>query len=451
VGQLAAAGDQDLVFPQNFLWGISTSAHQVEGGNTNNQWSAWEAAGRIKSGDCCGLACDWWANAERDFDLARELGVNAMRISVEWSRIEPEPGVWNRDALNRYRRMLEGLHQRGIRPLVTLHHFTNPLWFEEQAAFLSEGASDAFEQFAKKVVGELGDLCNDWVTFNEPNVYCAMGYATGFFPPGRRGELLTAIKALAGIARSHSRAYRAIHELQPQARVGWAQNYVVFQPFRPRLPLDRWIARLHHTLFNESFFTAITKGKLPLGFGVIAGVLSEARDTCDFVGLNVYGRLYVCFDPANPSQLFGNIFVPEDVPQGDHGTQGSLAEVYPPAVRIACHDAARLKKPIYILENGVPDAQDRLRPWLLVNALGELHAAICDGLDIRGYFHWTLTDNFEWNDGWKLRFGLVKLDPGTQRRRIRESGRVFAAIAKRNGVPADLMRCYSNGVRPTPP
>jgi beta-glucosidase len=297
-------------------------------------------------------------------------------------------------------------------------------------------------------VSEIGELCQEWVTFNEPNVYCAMGYAIGVFPPGRRGELLTSMKVLAGIARAHARAYRAIHELQPHAKVGWAHNYVVFQPFRPGLPFDRWIARLHHWLFNESFLTAVAEGKLPLGFGAVAGDITEVCGTCDFVGLNVYGRLYVCFDPRKPSQLFGNIFVPAGVPQGDHGTEGSLAEVYPAALKVASQDVAGLRKPIYILENGVPDAQDRLRPWLLVNALRELHAALGDGLDIRGYFHWTLTDNFEWNDGWNLRFGLVELDPTTQQRTMRESGRLFGTIAKHNGIPAELIKRYSDNGQP---
>jgi len=438
-----AGGGTDCVFPKDFLWGISTSAHQVEGDNTNNQWSAWEAAGKIRSGDCCGRACDWWSNAECDFDLAQEMGLNALRISVEWSRIEPRPGVWDRQALGRYREMLKELRRRRIRPLVCLHHFTHPMWFENLQGFLAADAPVRFEHFVRVVAEGLGDLCQDWVTFNEPNVYCAMGYAVGLFPPGRRGELFTSMKVLAGILRAHSRAYRTLHQLQPDANVGWAHNYVVFEPLRPRLPFDRWITRLHHSLFNDSFVRALAEGSLPLGFSRVTGDLSEARGTCDFAGLNVYGRLYVCFDPRKPSQLFGNILVPAHVPRGDPGAEGPLAEAYPGALRIAATYAARLGKPIYILENGVPDAADRIRPWLLVNALHELHAAMRDGIDVRGYFHWTLTDNFEWNDGWSLRFGLVELDPATQRRTLRESGRIFTEIVKQNRIPRELLARYS--------
>ncbi len=140
-----------LCFPPNFLWGVSTAAHQVEGGNDNNQWSAWEAAGRIKSGDRCGRACDWWVDAERDFDLARDIGVNALRLSVEWSRIEPEEGRWDSTAIQRYREMLQALHERGIQPMVCLHHFTHPLWFEKKAGFLGTDASRLFERFTHHV------------------------------------------------------------------------------------------------------------------------------------------------------------------------------------------------------------------------------------------------------------------------------------------------------------
>ena len=171
--------DQSSLFPPDFAWGVATSSHQVEGGNTNNQWAAWEKRGKIKSKDCVGLACDWRRNAEQDFDLAQSLGVNALRLSVEWSRIEPEEGLWDEAALARYRQMLKALHQRGMRPFVTLHHFTNPLWFEAKGAFLAPESILLFQRFTQRVVAALGDLCRDWVTFNEPNVYVSLGYFLG--------------------------------------------------------------------------------------------------------------------------------------------------------------------------------------------------------------------------------------------------------------------------------
>ncbi len=428
-----------LPFPRNFLWGASTSAHQMEGGLTDSQWSAWEAAGRIKSGDRRGLACDWWRNAERDFDLARGLGLDALRLSVEWSRLEPREGTWDGQALARYRAMLSGLRERGIQPFVCLHHFSHPLWFEQKGGFLGPQADRAFERFARRVVQELGDLCHDWVTFNEPNVYAALGYVLGEFPPGRKGELLNALRVLSGMGRAHARAYRAIRQVQPEARVGWAHNYVVFEPATHEGKLDRLVASLAGELFNNSFLRVVEEGRLSFPFSLANGNLAQARGTCDFVGLNVYSRFRVAFDTRCASQVFGRLFVPPDAPQGDHGVDNPYGEAYPQALRGAVERASRLNKPIYILENGVPDARDHIRPWLIVNAVKELHDLIAEGRDIRGYFHWSLVDNFEWSEGWRLRFGLYALDPQTQQRTARGSAELYRAIVQQNGLTTDLL------------
>jgi len=429
-----------LVFPKNFLWGVSTASYQVEGCNENSQWADWERLGRIKSGDRSGAACDWWTNAERDFDLARDLGINALRLSVEWSRIEPEEGRWDPVALERYRELLIALAQRGIRPIICLHHFTNPRWFEEKDAFLNPRAPALFERFTRHVVEALVELCDCWVTFNEPNVYAASGYVLGEFPPGKTGQISTAIRVTSVLAQCHLRAYRAIHELQPDAQVGWAQHYVVFHPVATML--DRWVAYLLNETFNETFLRLVENGHLQFPLSLLDGNAGEVKGACDFVGLNVYNRLHVAFDLRNIAHLFGRIFVPENVPQGDPGVERPYGEAYPKAVRVAVERVLPLRKPIYILENGVPDAQDRIRPWLIVNVVKELHSLIREGHDIRGYFHWTLTDNFEWTEGWNLRFGLVKLDPETQDRTIRESGHLYAEIARCNGLSPSLTEAY---------
>ena len=433
---------ENVVFPQQFrpgfLWGVSTAAHQVEGSNHNNQWSDWEAAGRIRSGDRSGLACDWWNNAERDFDLAQEMGLNALRLSVEWSRVEPQRDHWDSAAFRRYRTMLNALRQRNIQPMVCLHHFTHPRWFEQEGAFLAADAADRFELFTRRVVEELGDLCQHWVTFNEPNVYAALGYVLGEFPPGRRGKIITAVRVVNRIAACHGRAFHAIHELQPGAQVGWAHNYVVFEPANGAFAADRWIAALLRQLFNETFLSLMEHGRLSLPFNFATSHLEEVKGTCDFVGLNVYSRFHVAFSLRHASQLFGNVFVPPHVPQGDCGVDKPYGEAYPEAVREAVQSVARLGKPIYILENGVPDADDRIRPWLMVNAISALHKTVEEGHDIRGYFHWTLTDNFEWTEGWRLRFGLVALDPATQGRTMRDSGRLYSAIRRANGISSEI-------------
>ncbi len=419
-------------FPEGFLWGVSTAAHQVEGGNHNNQWCDWEVRGNIRSGDICGDACDWWNNADGDFDLAQSMGLNALRISVEWSRIEPEEGRWDFQSLARYREMLQALLRRGMAPMVCLHHFTHPMWFEKKGAFLHPEAPALFERFTRQVVSALGDLCQSWVTFNEPNVYAALGYVLGEFPPGRKGEVGNALRVNSAQARAHLLAYRAIHEMQPSAEVGWAQHIAVFEGIS--VGPARWVAGLLNLLFNEGFLKLIEQGGLGFPLSMFDGAGRDVKGSCDFVGLNVYSRFHVAFDATHPGQLFGRIFVPSHVPQGDPGMEKPYGEAYPKAIRIAVKRAARLGKPIYILENGVPDAHDRIRPWLIVSVIKELRRLLDDGYDIRGYFHWTLTDNFEWAEGWNLRFGLVALDERSQVRTMRKSGELYGEIARSNGL-----------------
>ncbi|MDP9161509.1 MAG: glycoside hydrolase family 1 protein [Acidobacteriota bacterium] len=441
--QASSQSNSPRTFPAGFLWGVSTSAHQVEGDNGNNQWSAWESAGRIKSGECSGLACDWWKNAERDFDLVQEFGLNALRISVEWSRIEPQPGVWDVEALQRYRQILQGLLSRGIEPMVCLHHFTHPIWFEQQGGFLGPDAVKLFERFTLHVLEELGDLCNYWITFNEPNVFASLGWVLGEFPPGGKGQIPTALRVVQGMLQCHARAYHAIHEIQSGAQVGWAHNYVVFEPANRASILDRCTAATMGSLFNESFLAQIESGRSAFPSNLLNCRLSSVKGTCDFVGLNVYSRFHVAFSLRHPRELFGHVFVPPEVPQGDSGIEKPYGEAYPAAIAQAVRRASRLGKPIYILENGVPDAKDRIRPWLIVNALQELHQLIEEGHDVRGYFHWTLADNFEWAEGWNLRFGLVALDPMTQLRTVRDSGRLYGEIARTNALSPEMIEKFS--------
>jgi len=423
------------LFPAGFAWGVATSAHQVEGGNFNNQWSAWERQGRIKSGDKAGLACDWWRNAERDFDLAKSLGINALRLSVEWSKIEPEEGRWDKSALNRYRQMLEGLRERGIRPFVTLHHFTNPLWFENRQGFLTPESIRLFQRFTQRVVEALGDLCTDWTTFNEPNVYASLGYFLGEFPPGRTGRFLQVALVTRNLLLAHATAYKTIHAMQPEANVGWAQHYMVFKPRHPSWAIDRWISGFMDRRFNENFAASIETGRAPFPLNEFGDRLEGVQGTCDYVGINYYSRLRAGWDPGSPQTLFFRLTVPPHKPQGDPGIAVPYGEAYPEGMRHAVERFSSFKKPIYILENGVPDRADRIRPWLLQSSAELIRALLNEGVDLRGYFHWSLTDNFEWNEGWHLRFGLFELDPKTQARKVRPSAQIYAQIIEesRNG------------------
>jgi beta-glucosidase len=256
--------------------------------------------------------------------------------------------------------------------------------------------------------------------------------------------LLNAIRVMSSMGRAHACAYRAIHRAQPDTHVGWAHNYVVFEPARAGGKLDRVVASLADELFNNSFLRVLEEGRLAFPLSLADDNLAQARGTCDFVGLNVYSRFHIAFDTGYASQLFGRLFVPADAPQGDHGVNNPYGEAYPLALRRAVERASRLNKPVYILENGVPDERDCIRPWLIVNAVKELHDLISEGRDIRGYFHWTLTDNFEWSEGWRLRFGLYALDPATQTRTARGSAELYKVIVGQNGLAADLLERYGS-------
>jgi beta-glucosidase len=391
-----------------------------------------------------GRATEWWSRAERDLDLARELGLNALRFSIEWSRIEPRPGEIDRAALDQYRRITEGMVARGLRPVICLHHFTNPLWFEDGGAFLAADAPARFERYAEVVAQRLGDLCTTWLTFNEPNVYALLGYELGEFPPGRRRASIAHARVLAAIARCHARAYRAIHDAQPAAEVGWAQHFLVLDPARPERRLDRWAARTQDAVFNDGFVRTLATGRAAPALRPFVGDLAEVRDCFDFVGLNLYGRVLVRFDLTRPRELFGRREVPPGARTGDGVDAGQpYGEAYPDGLLRIGRRLAALDRPIYVTEHGVADAGDRVRPWVLARGVRQVHALVREGVDVRGYFHWTLTDNVEWNWGWRLRFGLVALDETTQARAVRGSGRLYAAIARANAVSRDLVATYA--------
>src|SRR5262245_45814557 len=207
-------------FPPGFLWGTATAAHQVEGQNTNNQWWDWEQQpGRIWHGDRSGDACDWWRNAEADFDRAAALGQNAHRLSIEWSRIEPREGVFDDTAIGRYREMLQGLRSRAITPMVTLYHFTNPCWLEAQGGWLNPGTPERFARFTAHAVAALGDLCELWCTINEPIVYATQSYLLGLWPPGAT-DIAKTLRATGMLLRGHAAAAQAIRRANPSLRVG---------------------------------------------------------------------------------------------------------------------------------------------------------------------------------------------------------------------------------------
>ena len=441
-----SANSEDLTFPEGFLWGVATSSYQVEGGNTNCQWYAWEQSGRVPTSERAGDACDWWRAAERDFDRIASSRLNALRLSLEWSRIEPKAGHYSDTAIDRYRAMLQALRERGIRPLVTLHHFTNPLWLEQVGAFASERTVPLFARYARFCVEQLGDLCDFWCTVNELNVYAALGYLEGTWPPGRKGNIRQLINVQAVMLRAHAAAYHAIHDVQPHAEVGLAHHVRLFDPRSPYSPLDRAGAGVVDASFNGLALEALSRGRAPLLVRPLSGDLSGVRGTFDYMGLNYYTREMVAFDLRRPGELFAHRYTRPDAEQMEPTVSGAagatFGEIYPEGLRRVVLRLCKYGRPIYITESGFADGQDLQRPRALVRTLQALHRAIAQGAPVRGYFHWTLVDNFEWAEGWSAHFGLYGLDRTTQDRFPRASAEVYSRIAATNALPALLLSKY---------
>jgi beta-glucosidase len=440
-----------MVFPDGFLWGAATAAHQVEGGNFNNDWWDWEQIpGKIKNGDTSTVACDWW-QGERyraDFDRARALNHNAHRLSIEWSRIEPREGAWDANAIAFYRRVLGALRERAMTPLVTLHHFSNPRWLVARGAWENETVVPLFERFASRAVQEFGDLCDFWITINEPNVYAFTSYINGLWPPGKK-DFRLAFRVLANMVRAHAGAYHAIHHAQSHARVGIAYHIRALSPANPRSALDRFATRARDYFFNQLFPRALQKGELIFPLGLNTRV-PKVIGTQDFIGLNFYFSSRVAFDLACPLDLFGRQLPHQ--PWGvsfekDLTTWFGTGDIDPDGFHDTVMWLARYAKhlPIYITENGIGDTHDEVRPRYLVSYLAALQRAIRDGADVRGYFHWSLVDNFEWIEGLSfLRFGLIANDFATQTRTPRASAHLLAQIAGANEIADELIEKYGH-------
>lgn len=425
-------------FPNGFLWGTATSSHQVEGNNTSNNWAAWEAQeGRIKFGHKAGLACDWWGGRwKEDFDRAADTGQNANRLSIEWSRIQPKPDSWNEEALNYYREMIRGLEQRNMTPMVTLHHFSDPLWLMEMGGWENPDVPALFDKFVAKVVEALKEYVSLWVTINEPNVYTYGGYLGGGFPPGKN-DLKSAFVVLSNVARAHALAYRTIHRIQKHGQVGIALNYRSFAPARSASPFDRWMAAFLHNNFNLSFIRAISDGTF--NFALQKTTIPEAAKTQDFVGINYYSRDLVTFKPLAFKALFHKLSYPKNADLSDTGFIANIPEGMFEALKWA----NRFNLPIIVTENGVEDADDHLRPRYTIQHIHQMWRAVNFNYPIKGYFHWSLVDNFEWERGWTQRFGLWGLDPETQVRTRRPSVDMYADICQRNGIASEMVEKYA--------
>lgn len=422
-----------LKFPANFLWGAATSSHQVEGDNRNNDWWKWESAGLTK--DPSGKACSQYQLFKSDFKLAKSLNHNAHRFSLEWSRIEPEEGRFDRDAIGHYKEVIRTLRSLGITPIVTINHFTLPLWFFEKGGWIGEGSGHIFANFAKEVAKELGMDVEYWITINEPIGNINGGYITGEMPPGKR-SLKEATMAVVGMLKAHCLAYKAIHKVYkdkgwPAPKVSFAKFTVWYTPCRSNSRLDLFSTRLRHFYVNKLFLNSLMSGwcrapgmpltRLPL------------KKSLDFIGVNYYTRDYIHFKEFSPMGIFGDIC--SLTHHENSGKRNFLKwEVYPEGIYKILMEYAKYRLPILITENGICTNDDNDRIDFIKNHLREMNRAIKDGAPVFGYLHWSLIDNFEWTHGYGPRFGLVEIDYATQGRIVRPSARIYSEIIKNNAV-----------------
>ncbi|HUV15709.1 MAG TPA: family 1 glycosylhydrolase [Pelolinea sp.] len=422
-------------FPEGFLWGTATAAHQVEGDNTNNNWYAWEnESGHIYQNQKSGLACDWWGGRWReDLENAARDGQNAHRFSIEWSRVQPAPDKWDDGALDFYRQMLKGMRELGLTPVVTLHHFSDPLWIYEMGGWENDRTPEFFEKFVRKIVAAFKDEVKLWVTLNEPNGLVVNAYIDGSFPPGKR-DFKAAFIALKNLVRGHALAYHAIHDIQPNAMVGYALYYRGFFPKRDWFPPDYWVTKTLKRNVNDVFANAIRSGQV--NFTFFKTFVKEAIGTQDYIGLQYYSSDLVSFNLLKPGEFFSKREYPKDAALSK---MGFIADV-PEGMAQGLRWAHQFKLPIYITENGVEDPDGSMRPTYLLRHLREVWRAANFNWQVKGYFHWSQVDNFEWERGWSQRFGLWGIDPESQVRTRRRSADLYAAICKENGISSKTVR-----------
>ena len=421
----------DLFFPEKFIWGVATSAHQVEEGCDNNNWSHWEnqccAQGnsRIFNNQRVGVACEHWSRFRQDIVLMQELGVTSYRFSVEWSKIEPQQGEINRQALDHYHEVIDALISADIRPMITLLHFTWPLWFDELGAFEKEDNIGYFEEFCELVFKEYSDRVFLWCTINEIEMVSLRGYLLGQFPPGIRRFANTA-RVMRHMVLAHARVYRRLKRLKggELAKIGLAKNMFLFDPSR-RWFLGDWVLseianRLYNGIILDYLGTGRFNFRLPFA-GWLCTYDDEVRGAGDFIGLNYYSRLKArcLFSLKKP---YGSL------PGTDEVMTDMSYVLYPEGIyRALCHLKA-LNKPIYITECGVADDADRIRRVFIKRHIYGVSRAIQDGVDVRSFYYWSLMDNFEWSDGYSKKFGLFKVDFDTQKRTMRPGAQEFVQI-----------------------
>lgn len=417
----AVATTPELIrFPPGFLWGTATAAHQVEGSNRSSDWWDYEQQGRVphQSGD----ACRHYELFAQDFDLCRSLGHNAHRLSIEWSRIEPSEGTWDAQAVGHYRDVVRALVDRGLEPIVTLHHFTNPAWFLRRGGWARRDSVALFSRYVEHVAATLDSPVKYWITINEPTVYVLQGYIVGVWPPCLASHWTTAVRVFRNLARAHRAAYAVLRRRRTNAHVGFAHSAPIVRPCNPARARDRAAAFLRDAVLNRMFFHLI-----------------GAPRTLDFLGINYYTRTFVRSGGRGVGALVGRLCQTRH--HGDDGPVSALGwEVYPEGLAIALQRFSRYGVPLMVTENGVATDDDEMRGEFLRRHLAALGESVANGINVIGYLYWTLMDNYEWAAGTTARFGLASVQPITMERTVRASGRDFSQVCHANAVAREVNR-----------
>lgn len=404
-----------LVFPKNFLFGAATSSYQVEGNNTNSDWWAWEEefAGKEKGPyEKSGIACDSYNRFEEDFKLAKELNQSIQRISLEWSRIEPEEGKFSEEAIEHYGKVLDSIRNNGMKTFVTLWHFSNPKWFRDKKGWGNLKAPFYFARYSELVAQRLGDKIDYFATLNEPVVYITLRHLLKRWMPQKSTSILDFFDGWIGLVRGHFAAYKAIKKVNENFEVGIVENVMYMEPFKKTF-VNRLICAIRKRLQFKIFLSIVAKKS-------------------DFIGVNYYFHDVV---------TLRGIFIDSRSIETASEKSDWGWEICPQGLYFVLKEVAAFGKPVFVTENGLADAQDEKRESFIVRHLYWMHKAITEGCDVRGYMHWSLLDNFEWAEGYKWKFGLIEVDRERNlERRIRSSALSYADICKKGEISNELLR-----------
>lgn len=416
-----------------FEFGTATAAHQVEGNNSNN-WSEFEKQeNRIKNGDKSGKACDQYNLYPKDIQLMKDqLKVHSYRFSVEWSRIEPKRGTFDKEAIKHYHNLIDELIKANITPVLTIHHFSNPIWFEQLGAFEKEENVDIFVGFGEFIFKEYSSKVKIFCTINEPNVYSFGGYLDGIFPPGRKDNRPLAFKVLKHMLQSHTTLYWKLKNLPngPKCKIGIVHNLHQFDPLNTWNPIDHFLAYLMDYTFNESILKYFKTGRFYVNIPGLANedyLNTKAVGGTDFYGINYYSHFNVTLNYKEFStKLFSTVVKKEF----ENLTTEFKYPVYGEGIYRILQRASELKVPLYVTENGCPDSKDTLRDLYIKRYLYSLSKAMEEGVNLKGYMYWSFSDNFEWAEGFSQRFGLYEMNYETQERKLRNGSQFFIEVVK---------------------